>query len=138
MREQFARGVELVGGRQVRWPRTQSFGRRGHGQNLVLTGKYRAAWLGSGPGALESQSRDKVTIGASPSTFPQVGVFGADRDTLIRVTKRMRLFLAGRFGVFLRATTRRIRLKPRRIGISDGMIASSARVLERYIESGQA
>lgn len=106
------------------WERTKAFGNRPPpAKTLHRRGALRRAWLGRGAGAIEVYGQRSVTVGVAGSIIPYAAVHrggpgrvraaDARRPFRIRVTRRMRGYLAAALGVYLRRTTTHIEI-PRR------------------------
>lgn len=106
------------------WKPTKAFGNRpAPRKTLQRSGALRRAYAGTGPGAVERITARRATFGVDGGVLPYAEVhrggagkiLGADaaRPARIQVTEKMRRFLAARFGVYIRRTTREIVI-PRR------------------------
>lgn len=123
IREEFSRGGWLrpQGGFQS-WAPTKPFGsRQPPVKTLVRSGRLRRAWLGEGPGGFERLTERGFEFGIRSATIPYAPVhrppepsataFG--QVTKIFVRRRQRTFLGLEYGVWLKRSTRFLRVPAR-------------------------
>lgn len=137
--DQFDRETTLDRGAGIAWAATKPFGNRKRPRHtLQATGKYRAAWLGLGPGRKMDVTENGVMIGVEVGQFPQARVF--QRRTAIRVpvTAKMRRYLAAVFEVYLRKSTTALTNTPRRFAVSNEMVGRAILAIQRWIVHGKA
>ena len=125
-------------GRVTNWKPTRPFGRSKPGPaGLIRTGKYAAAWLGQGAGSSTVVTGNSVTVGVSPTMFPQTRVFQGDSPTHIHVTDKMRRFLAAAKGVYLRRSTQAITVDPRAFRTNPAMTRRARQVVLNWVVNGR-
>lgn len=111
------------GSGRVAWQPVEAFGSRPGGPPLLRTGALLRAYLGTGSGGFQEIGKLAASFGVRGAVFPgaaihrggagPVRIAQARQLSRIRVTPRMRAFLGGRFGVWLRKSTEFIRIPPR-------------------------
>lgn len=134
--DQFRSGIGYFANNTAkRWEKTKAFGNRPAptSRTLIRSGAYRDAWMGRGPGAVEGYAQGRFQMGVDRSLFPQVDVFQNSGSTKIRVTDRMRRFLAWAFEVYLKKTTKFLTVPGRPVGVSAEMTARAAQAVKRHI-----
>lgn len=145
--EQFAVGAEFTRNGQHAWPPTKPFGNREPpASRLVRSGGLRAAWTGTGAGAVERVTATSVAIGVSTSVHPQAAIFQKDGPTLIRAKRRtangrlaMQFFLGLTYDVWIsqEKLLAGLRVDPRRVGIGRVMIRRLTDSTLAYIATGR-
>lgn len=136
--DQFARQTEMGARSSRRWKRTAAFGNRpAPTRTLHRTGALEAAWTG-GPGAITERGPRGVAIGVDRVRFPQASVFQRSGLTPVRVTSKSRIFLGMEFGVWLKASTRRMFIEGRPLSVNPVMLERARRVIVGYYVRGEA
>ncbi len=131
-----------------RWPVRQAFGDRPGGpSSLQRSGKLRRAWLG-GPGSLTQIGPTAASFGIDGDRIPyaaehrgttgQVTLATFRRVTRIRVTPKMRRYLAAARGVFLRRATRYLKIPARPHGVaSPAIVAEASAIYRSFLLTGE-
>jgi len=124
-----------------KWPASRPFGSYRPSSNMRLTGAYRYAWLGIGPGSKTSITATKLIVGIDKYKFPQVYLHQSPVARTIKPKRQvngqwaMRLFLGMEYGVWM--SNARVGagfvIPPRRIGVNDEMSRRLARLLEKNL-----
>ena len=126
-----------------RWPPKQPFGDEAGGPSrLQKTGVLRRAWLG-GPGSFTRIGPGGGQFGIDGDRIPYAAVHRGTSGpimpatfraiTRVRVTPRMRRFLAAAKGVYLRETTRWIVIPARPHGASQKVCDEAARIYREHL-----
>ena len=137
--DQFARQTEQAMRVGQRWPRTRDFGsRKAPARTLHDKGALEAAWTGRGAGSRTRRLPNGVEIGVDTRLFPQAAMFQRGGITIIRVTPRARLYLGLTFGVWLRKSTRSLKVEGRPVGVNTAMLGRVKKVVGRYYLHGEA
>lgn len=121
--EEFTKGgwFRPQGGVQS-WPKTKPFGnRQAPLRTLVRSGRLLGAWMGRGPGSIERVTEDGFEFGVDTNALPYAPVHRPSEPsatafgqvTKIFVRRRQRIFLGLQFGVWLRRSTRFLRVPAR-------------------------
>ncbi len=135
--DQFHRQAEMNRNVSVPWKRTQDFGtRKAPARTLHDKGSYEAAWTGRGPGGYEQHMAHGVRVGVDRSRFPQVAVFQRSGITPIRVTDKMRGYLARAYGVHLKRSTTTLKVEGRPVSMNRGITSRARPVITRYFLHG--
>jgi len=146
IKREFDRGLWLrPGGGEQFWEPTKAFGSRpAPARTMQRSGALLRALLGRHPGSIEVITENSAEFGVKGSAFPyatvhrggagKVGVAQARSPQTIQVTPKMRGFLAANFGVFLRKSTRVIRI-PRRPFATESPESRTRRaaIFSRYV-----
>lgn len=132
------------------WKKTRAFGNQPPPRStLTRSGALRRAWAGRGAGAIERITPQGAEFGVAGTLLPYAVVHrgGAGRVTaadsrrpeVIRVTPKMRRYLAAAKGVYLRSSTTEIRI-PRRphAGLNPRVKTGITAIFSRFMLTGRA
>lgn len=106
----------LASGQLVSWPAVRRFGNMAAGAPLVRSGALLRSYLGQGPGSVEEVGETTARWGITGRVAEYARVHRGlknGRPFRIRVTRRMRLFLGLVRGVWLRSSTKTLKIPAR-------------------------
>jgi hypothetical protein len=136
--DQFRHQAEMAMNASFPWKRTLAFGSRpAPRRTLHDKGALEAAWTGRGAGSVTRHGPNGVTIGVDSRVFPQARMLQRAGITFIRVTPKSRLYLGLAFGVWLRKSTRHIKVQGRRVSMNRTILGRARKPVSRYYLHGE-